>query len=181
MSAAITEFEGDPKEAPPASSRPIAKLKKVSISAPETPNGIRSPLKTPIHSMRSPDDAYNDNEAPRRPNHGRSLSNSSMEEEDHAGGGNGDDAKENSRKRGSIDMPEYPRRRATIAVCSLLPCPAARPLADSCDSVKSVEGASHGATARNPVASFARNSMPNAYIESQVSSSTPAISSYWKG
>jgi hypothetical protein len=181
MSAAITEFEGDPKGARPASSRPIAKPKKVSISAPETPNGIRSPLKTPTHPMRSPDDSYNDDGAPRRPNHGRSLSNSSMEEEDHAGGDNGNDAKENSRKRGSTDVPEYPRRRATIAVCFLLPRPAATPLADSHYSVKSVEGASHGATARNPVASCARSSMPIAYIESQASSSTPAISSYWKG
>lgn len=56
-----------------------------------------------------------------------------------------------------------------------------RPLADSCDSVRSVEGASHGVTARNRVASFVRNSMLNAYIESQESSLTPAISSYLKG
>ena len=125
MSAAITELEGDPREAPPPS-RPIAKPKpkKVSVSAPETPNGIRSPLKTPTYSMRSPDDSYNDNGPSKRPGHGRSLSNSSMEEDDQAGANTGTDAKGNPRKRGSTDMADHPRRRATIAVYFLLLQPA---------------------------------------------------------
>jgi len=179
MSAAVTELERDPKEAQPTS-RPIAKPKKVSISAPETPNGIRSPLRTPAHSMRSPDDSYNDNGVSKRPHHGRSLSNSSMEEDDQAGGSNEHDAKGNPRKRANTDMADYPRRRATIAVCFLLPYPGHTPLADSRDSARSVEGANLDATAQNPVASSAQNSMPNVYIESQASSLTPVISSYWK-
>jgi hypothetical protein len=111
----MIDREGDARDGVPGSQTAVSRG-GFSASAPQTPNGLGPQQRTPVQSTRTPDGSYNDNGQVASPNDGRTLSNSPMEQESYSQGSNGKEAKIHSRKRGSVDAIDYPRRRAVIAV-----------------------------------------------------------------
>lgn len=105
-----------------------------SLPMPSTSsNASRAPMPPALQPLRSPNGAYSNNLGPRRLGleHVERNIRSSSDPDAGINSPQGNDADESSRKRGSTEAVEYPRRRATIAVslnilqdtgCYLLRC-----------------------------------------------------------
>ena len=94
-----------------------ASRKKFSIAIPpRLSNGTVAPMKTPTLPLKSPDDTYS-NDGILGKTRRRGMSNSSADQDNLMDGTIDHEQDGNPRKRSNADTIDYPRRRATIAVC----------------------------------------------------------------
>lgn len=115
--AASISSGGSPRESLPVKSS-LAR-RKFSIAIPNRVINGNGALKTPTQSLRTPDEAYSSNNEGILGQHGRrrTMSNSSGDPDAMESVADGESESANPRKRVNGETPDYPRRRATIAVC----------------------------------------------------------------